>query len=180
MARMVRVVLLGALLFASACGSTVMVREDDHGASDGGGGGTSAPGDGSSDTSSSSSSPGWTVPPDRIYSHIVCHDEPADSTLYVEISPMASSCQPEATLVDDLLVFGIVRWDGQPGTFTLGVETPHGMAQALLGSRLDALTGTLTIEPYVGTPSAVAWDLSVGAGRTDLSVCGRFDDFPCR
>ncbi|WP_437739014.1 hypothetical protein WME73_25545 [Sorangium sp. So ce302] len=187
MALMVWVVLLGALLFASACDSTVVVREDGHRASDGDGGGggdgdggTSAPGGGSSDTSSSSSSPGWTVPPDRVYSYIDCGDETADSTLFVEISPRGSGCLPAADVLDDVLVFGIVRWDGQPGTFTLGVETPHGMALAARGLQPDPLIGTLTIEPYVGTPSAIAWDLSVGAGRTDLSVCGRFDDFPCR
>ncbi|WP_437540637.1 hypothetical protein WME97_24950 [Sorangium sp. So ce367] len=188
---MMRVVLLGALLFASACDSTVVVREDGHGTSGGGGGGdaggggdgdgdggTSAPGAGGSDTSSSSSSPGWTVPPDRVYSHIDC--EPAGSTLLVELSPRSSGCVPAADVLDDVLVFGIVRWDGQPGTFTLGVETPHGVALAARGLQPDLVTGTLTIEPYVGTPSAIAWDLSVGAGRTDLSVCGRFDDFPCR
>ncbi|WP_434042910.1 MULTISPECIES: hypothetical protein [Sorangium] len=179
---MVWVVLLGALLFASACDSAVVVREDGHGASDGGGGdgGTSAPGAGSSDTSSSSSSPGWTVPPDRTYSHIECDDESADATLYVEISPAATGCLPPGDVGDDVLVFGLQRWDGQPGTFTLGVETPHGMAYAVMGFPDDSLTGTITIEPYVGTPSAIAWDLSVGAGRTDLSVCGRFNDFPCR
>ncbi|WP_437707144.1 hypothetical protein WMF45_25810 [Sorangium sp. So ce448] len=177
---MVRVVLLGALLFASACESAVDVREDGHGASSDGDGETSAPGAGSSDTSSSSSSPGWTVPPDRVYSHIECGDEAAGTTLFMEISPRGSSCLPAPDVLDDVLVFGIVRWDGQPGTFTLGVETPHGMAQAARGLQPDRLTGTLTIVPYVGTPSVVAWDLSVGAGRTDLSVCGRFDDFPCR
>ncbi|WP_437742673.1 hypothetical protein WMF39_45305 [Sorangium sp. So ce1504] len=175
---MVWVVLLGALLFASACDSTVIVPEDGNDASDGGG--TSAPGAGGGDASSSSSSPGWTVPPDRTYSHIDCDDDPADPTLFVEIWPAGSGCLAPATIVDDVLVFGILRWDGQPGTFTLGVETPHGMAQAGMVSQPDPITGTLTIEPYVGTPSAIAWDLSVDAGRTDLSVCGHFDAFPCR
>ncbi|CAN94756.1 hypothetical protein predicted by Glimmer/Critica [Sorangium cellulosum So ce56] len=120
------------------------------------------------------------MPPDRVYSYIDCGDEPAGSTLFVEISPRGSGCLPAPDVVDDVLVFGIVRWDGQPGTFTLGVETPHGMALASRGLQPNPLTGTLTIEPYAGAPSAIAWDLSVGAGRTDLSVCGRFDDFPCR
>ncbi|WP_437827444.1 hypothetical protein [Sorangium sp. So ce1153] len=178
---MVWVVLLGALLFASACDSSVIVPEEGHGASDGGGdGGTSASGAGSSDTSSSSSSPGRTVPPDRTYSRIDCDDEPASSTLFVEIWPEGSGCGDPPANADGVLVLGLLRWDGQPGTFTLGVETPHGMAQAGMGFELDPLTGTLTIEPYVGRPSAIAWDLSVGAGRTNLSVCGHFDDFPCR
>lgn len=178
MARMVWVVLLGALLFASACGGSVIVPEDGNGESDGGG--TSAPGAGGNDTSNSSSSPDWTVPPDRTYSHIDCGDDPAAPTLFVEIWPEGSGCLASATLVEDVLVFGIQRWDGQPGTFTLGVETPHGTARAGMVSQPDPITGTLTVEPYVGRPSAVAWDLSVGAGRTDLSVCGHFDDFPCR
>ncbi|WP_437898486.1 hypothetical protein [Sorangium sp. So ce124] len=177
---MVWVVLLGALLFASACDSTVIVPEDGHGASGGGGGGTSAPGAGSSDTSSSSSPAVWTVPPDRTYSHIDCGDELANPTLFVEIWPDGSGCLAPATIEDDVLVFGIVRWDGQPGTFTLGVETPHGVAQAAMGLQPDPITGTLTVEPYVGAPSAIAWDLSVGAGRTELSICGHFDGFPCR
>ncbi|WP_437713272.1 hypothetical protein WMF45_46365 [Sorangium sp. So ce448] len=110
-----RVVLLGALLFASACDSTVIVPEDGNDASDGGG--TSAAGAGGGRTSSSSSSPGWTVPPDRTYSHIDCDDDPADPTLFVEIWPAGSGCLAPATIVDDVLVFANLRWDGQPGTF---------------------------------------------------------------
>ncbi|HTN89629.1 MAG TPA: hypothetical protein VL242_38390, partial [Sorangium sp.] len=102
---MVWVVLLGALLFASACDSSVIVPEEGHGASDGGGdGGTSTSGAGSSNTSSSSSSPGLTVPPDRTYSRIDCDDEPANSTLFVEIWPAGSGCGDPPANVDDVLV----------------------------------------------------------------------------
>ncbi|WP_437926070.1 hypothetical protein WMF37_44680 [Sorangium sp. So ce291] len=136
-----------------------------------------------SDTSSSSSSPGWTVPPDRTYSRIDCDRvDRDDPTLFVEIWPAGSGpCGGSRHFVDDILVLALTRWDGQPGTFPLRVETPHGIAAAGLNAQDPlTITGTLTIEPYVGTPSAIAWDLSVGAGRTDLSVCGDFDDFPCR
>lgn len=163
------------LLSASACESTVVVRAD------GGGGAGSASSGVSSATSvtSSSSSPTWTVPPDRVYSYLDCENADVGPLLFVEVLSDGAGCTPPPD-VTEVLVLGIAHWDGQPGTFTVGVATPQGEALASLaplGS--DEISGTITVEPFADTPGAIAWDLSVGVGRTDLSVCGNFQDFPC-
>ncbi len=173
---MLRSVVLGVLVFASSCDSTV-IRRGDHG---GGGGASddaaSGPTTGAGDSSGSSATPPWTVSPEQVFSDVACDDEPL---LFIEVWPAAASAcvAPPGLDVDDILVLGIEGWDGEPGTFPIDEETPHGVARAKRG--LDALTGTLTVEPYVGTPSAISWNLSVGAGRTDLSVCGKLDELPC-
>jgi hypothetical protein len=173
---MIRAALLSTLV-ATACDSTVIVQDGGAGANGAGGDATSSTGTGFAN--SSSAAPAWTVPPDRTYSHIACGDEEDEPLLFIEIWPAGENCIAQPT-VEDVLVLGILNWDGEPGTFVLGVETPHGTAQAgMSGLSLERTTGTITVEPYVGTPSAIAWDLSIGAGRTDLSVCGHFDDFPC-
>ncbi|WP_437933673.1 hypothetical protein [Sorangium sp. So ce341] len=99
--------------------------------------------------------------------------------LFIEIWPAASSaCAPSPELnPEDVLVMGIVDWDGQPGTFVVGVETPQGTARAMRGA--DEVEGKITVQPFVGTPSGLSWDLSVGTGSTDLAACGRFEVTSC-
>ena len=175
---MVRLAPILALLGASACDSTVIV--EDPGA--GGANGSSAiSGSGTtSGSGSSSSGPMWTVPPDRVFSYVDCDYADKGTLLFVEVWKEGSACSAPPQAVDGILVLGIEGWDGQPGTFTLGVETPQGKAGAGMSPLMsEDIAGTLTVETFVGTPSAISWDLSVGAGRTDLSACGNFDAFPC-
>jgi hypothetical protein len=170
---------VAALMLTSACNSTVIVQAEGGGGS--GGDGSSGPSTGSGDTSSSSSSSPWTVPPDRGYSSVICGDEPYEPMLFVEIWPVGAGCLAPPDLWDGIILLGIQKWDGSPGTFTVDVETPHGVAIAGLSDLSDeVITGTITVEPFEGAPSAISWDLSIGAGRTDLSVCGHFENFPCK
>ncbi|WP_437995430.1 hypothetical protein WMF26_29525 [Sorangium sp. So ce185] len=99
--------------------------------------------------------------------------------LFVEIWPdAASACVPSSNVnTEDVLVLGIGDWDGQPGTFVVDVETPRGTARARRG--LDEVEGEITVEPFVGTPSGLSWDLSVGSGSTDLAACGHFEVTSC-
>jgi hypothetical protein len=173
-----RLILFGAVLIASACDSTVIVRDDGTGAG-GGGSGTSTSSSGSGATAVASTSAGWTVAPDRTFSYVDCDSQNAAPLLFVEIWADGVGCVANPGLTD-VLVLGITGWDGQPGTFTVGVETPQGLAHATTTSLgPDPIPGTITVEPFVGTPGAIAWDLSIGAGRTDLSVCGQFEEYPC-
>jgi len=172
--RVVARCVVGAVVFASGCESTVVVREDGGGGDGSGSGASSA----TSVTGSASSSM-WTVPPDRVYSYLDCENANEGPLLFVEVLEDGGGCAPPPN-VTDVLVLGIARWSGQPGTFTVGVPTPQGEALAALAPLgPDGISGTITIEPFVGSPGAIAWDLSVGAGRTDLSVCGNLDDYPC-
>ena len=178
---MVRSVLIGGLLAMTACDSTVIVEgTGGGGASAGPSSASSADSASASNATSSSSGPTWTVPPDRVYSYVDCEYQDVGTLLAVEVWDLGAACAPPPPS-DSVLVLGIVGWDGQPGTFTVGVETPQGLGLAGKAPLMsDEITGTITVEPFVGTPSGIAWDLSVGAGRTDLSVCGQFDAFPCR
>ncbi|WP_437605142.1 hypothetical protein WMF20_28670 [Sorangium sp. So ce834] len=117
------------------------------------------------------------VPPGQIFSQTSCGG--GGLVLFVEIWPDAvSACTPSPRLnPEDVLVVGIGGWDGQPGTFTVGVETPQGTARAMIG--IDEVEGTITVEPFVGTPSGLSWDLSVGSGSTDLATCGHFEVTSC-
>lgn len=163
------------VVFASGCESTVVVREDG-----GGGAGSSASGvNSATSVTGSSSSSMWTVPPDRVSSYLDCENANEGPLLFVEVLKDGGGCAPPPD-VTDVLVLGIAGWTGQPGTFTVGVPTPQGEALAALAPLgPDEISGTITIEPFVDSPGAIAWDLSVGAGRTDLSVCGNLEDYPC-
>jgi hypothetical protein len=107
---------------------------------------------------------------------VSCADD-GGALLFVEVWPSAPSACVPPPRVEEVLVLGVDGWNGQPGTFVVGEETPNGLAMASSGT--EPVTGTITIEPFVLTPSVIAWDLSVGSGRTDLGVCGKLDDFPC-
>ncbi|WP_437720446.1 hypothetical protein [Sorangium sp. So ce861] len=159
-----------------------MTTAPEAGSSEGSGGS-----DGSGSTSSSAGAaqdagpgdagPSWVVPPGQTFSQTRCGG--GGLVLFVEIWPDAgSACAPPPELnPEDVLVMGIGGWDGQPGTFIVGVETPQGTARATMG--IDEVEGKITVEPFVGTPSRLSWDLSVGSGSTDLAACGRFEVTSC-
>jgi hypothetical protein len=119
----------------------------------------------------------FTVPGAQSAPFVRCEDD--GMTFFVEIWPVAiSACVPPAEVHHDLLLVGIQRWDGSAGTFELGEETPRGRASG--GTGLDELRGAITIEPFDDVPRVLAWDLDgAGEGRLDLSVCGRFERYPC-
>lgn len=121
--------------------------------------------------------PSWTVPPGQTYSHVSCEGQ---VELFVEIWQEArSECVPSSD-VAGILVLAVQGWDMSPGTFVIGEPTAQGEALAAFpSSGTEEVTGTLTIHPFEGAPAGFAWDLSVGSGTTDLSVCGNFDSFPC-
>ncbi|WP_437547463.1 hypothetical protein WME97_45955 [Sorangium sp. So ce367] len=119
--------------------------------------------------------PSWTVPPGQTFSYTSC--EESGLLLFVEIWPDAGSVCVPTPEVQDVLVVGIAGWDGQPGTFIVGVETPQGTARAVFG--IDEVEGKITVEPFVGSPSGFSWDLSIGSGSTDLAACGEFEVTSC-
>lgn len=172
--RLVVHLLLAGVLACSGSVTEAPGGTGDAGASAAGSGGADA---GAAGSAPPDSGPGWTVPPGQTYSAVSCED--GEMLLFVEIWPdAASECNPSPG-VTDLLVLGIRGWDGEPGTFAVGVETAKGTAHA--GSSLDAedAEGAITVEPFAGTPRWLSWDLSVGEGRTDLGTCGHFEAYPC-
>ncbi|XXX72346.1 hypothetical protein WMF30_32330 [Sorangium sp. So ce134] len=141
-----------------------------------GGSGSSSSGAGAAqDAGPGDAGPSWMVPPGQTFSRTSC--EEGGLQLFVEIWPDAvSACAPPPD-VQDILVMGIGGWDGRPGTFIVGVEMPQGTARALFG--INEVEGKITVEPFVGTPSGLSWDLSVGSGSTDLTACGHFEVISC-
>ncbi|WP_437905694.1 hypothetical protein WME95_46775 [Sorangium sp. So ce327] len=119
--------------------------------------------------------PSWTVPPGQAFSYTSC--EEGGLLLFVEIWPDAGPVCVPTPDAQDVLVVGITGWDGQPGTFIVGVETPQGTARAVFG--IDKVEGKITVEPFVGSPSGFSWDLSVGSGSTDIAACGEFEVTSC-
>jgi hypothetical protein len=174
-----RVALLGIVSLLLGCERSVVELDGSDGA-----GGSVGIGDPSSTTSSAGDAGGAgsvaTHPPGRTYSSVYCHDDGVQ--LFVEIWPetaVFADCMAEAG-IGDVLVLGILSWDGQPGTFVVGQETPAGTAGAGWTSYpIEAGQGTITVEPFTDTPGWISWDLDTHAGRTDLSVCGHFPQFPC-
>ncbi|WP_437821209.1 hypothetical protein [Sorangium sp. So ce1078] len=159
-----------------------MITAPEAGSSEGSGGsggsGSNSSGAGAAqDAGPGDAGPSWMVPPGQTFSYTNCNE--SGLVLFVEIWPDAvSACSaPPNVNPEDVLVMGIAGWDGQPGTFIVGVETPQGTARARIG--LDEVEGKITIEPFVGTPSGLSWDLSVGSGSTDLATCGHFEVTPC-
>ncbi|WP_437949559.1 hypothetical protein WME98_01185 [Sorangium sp. So ce296] len=146
------------------------------GGSDGSGSSSSSAG-AAQDAAPGDAGPSRMVPPGQTFSQTRCGG--GGLVLFVEIWPDASSaCVPSSNVnTEDVLVLGIGDWDGQPGTFVVDVETPRGIARARRG--IDEVEGEITVEPFVGTPSGLSWDLSVGSGSTDLAVCGRFEVTSC-
>lgn len=150
-----------------------------------GGSGSNSSGAGAAqDAGPGDAGPRWTVPPGQIYSYTSCEED--GLFLYVEIGPDAGPICVPTPDVDGVLVMGIRGWDGQPGTFIIGAETPQGTAHA--GFEFDKVEGKITVEPFGGVPTGFSWDLSVGsvgsvrtdlAGRADLAVCGRFEVTSC-
>jgi hypothetical protein len=167
----------GALVIAMVlgCGGSVTTAPDGSGGSGAASSSSSGAADAGAGASAVDAGPGWTVPPGQTHSRVDCDEE--QMLLFVEIWPTAESeCLPSPA-VTDLLVLGISEWDGSPGTFVVGQPTAHGTAHASTG--IDETEGSITVEPFVGTPRWLAWELSAGEGRTDLGLCGKFDEFPC-
>ncbi|XYI03660.1 hypothetical protein ACMHYB_29400 [Sorangium sp. So ce1128] len=159
-----------------------MITVPEAGSSEGSGGsggsGSNSSGAGAAqDAGPGDAGPSWTVPPGQTFSETSC--EEGGLLLFVEIWPDAGSACVPTPDVEDVLVMGIEGWDGQPGTFIVGVETPQGTAHAVFDLGIDEVYGKITVEPFVGTPSGLSWDLSVGSGSTDLAVCGRFEVTSC-
>jgi hypothetical protein len=157
-----------------ACGATVIEQPADGGGGQSTGDGGSADGGGPDGGGGSA----WTVWPGQTYSHTHC-DDWNQLLLLVEIWPEAEIECVLPAHVADALVLVIEAWDGSAGTFTVGEPTVHGAAHATQFPAPKVVTGTITIEPYADTPRGIAWDLDVGAGRTDLGPCGRFDELSC-
>ncbi|WP_437313130.1 hypothetical protein [Sorangium sp. So ce385] len=159
-----------------------MTTPPEAGSSEGSGGGGGSGSSSSSAGASEDAGPGGAgpsrmVPPGQTFSLTRCGE--GGLVLFVEIWPgAASACvaSPDVNL-EEVLVTGIVGWDGEPGTFIVDVETPRGTARARIGP--DEVEGTITVEPFVGTPSGLSWDLSVGSGSTDLATCGHFEITSC-
>ncbi|WP_437964340.1 hypothetical protein WMF04_32090 [Sorangium sp. So ce260] len=152
--------------------------EGSEGSGGSGGSGSNSSGAGASqDAGPGDAGPSWTVPPGQTFSETICKED--GLLLFVEIWPDAGSACVPTPYVQGVLVMGIGGWDGKPGTFIVGVETPQGTARALFESGIDKVEGKITVEPFVGTPSGFSWDLSVGSGSTDLSTCGRFEVTSC-
>lgn len=137
--------------------------------------GTSSAGSGGADAGVADAGVEWTHDPGQTFSSITCKED--GMLLLVEVWPTGTACTPDPAATD-VLVLGIDAWDGEPHTFQLGQETPHGTAHATLGVP-GPLEGTITVEPFAEAPRWISWDLSEAAGRTDLGLCGHFDDYPC-
>jgi hypothetical protein len=126
---------------------------------------------------------GLTVAPQNLWAQASCEDDGTIRFLAeIYLEPVPSDCTP-APSVTELLLIGIDRWDGRPGTFQLGAEGPRGRAQIALtpSSDPEAPNGTLVVEPFEGSrPRFMSWTSEIGSGRVDLGLCGRFDMLPCR
>jgi hypothetical protein len=166
------------------CGGSATWAPDEGGSGDAGGGGAAVSNSGGSGAGTAGGGgsppvepgPEWTVPPGHTYSSVSCDGQ---VELFVEIWQTArADCVP-ASDVAGILVLGVQNWDMSPGTFVIGQATEQGEAMAADLSGPDEVTGTLTIEPFEDEPTWFSWDLSVGSGTTDLSLCGHFDAFPC-
>lgn len=183
---------LGALLLVlavSGCGGDVRITDGDDaeggnaqdgGASQGPGsaqGGSNA--QGTSNAQGGSSAQGGsgtggatpTVWSGQTYSTMNCNEV---VQLYVEIWPdnaTSEACLPAASIDPaQVLVIEINDWDRDPGTFPLDVGTAHGVASAGLAGA-EGANGSITVEPYGDVPGVISWDLDVGKGSTDLSLC---------
>ncbi|XXY50947.1 hypothetical protein WME91_07355 [Sorangium sp. So ce269] len=159
-----------------------MIIAPEAGSSEGSGGsggsGSDSSGAGAAqDAGPGDAGPSWTVPPGQTFSETSC--EEGGLQLFVEIWPDAGpACVPTPD-VEGVLLMVIGGWNGRPGTFIVGVEMPQGTARAGFETGLDKVEGKITVEPFVGTPSGISWDLSVGSGSTDLAACGRFEVTSC-
>lgn len=126
---------------------------------------------------------GLFVAPGNLWAQAACEDDGTVRFLAeIYLEPVPADCTPSAS-VDALLLIGIDRWDGRPGTFPLGAETPRGRAQIGLAppGPPETPTGTLVVEAFeLGHPRFMSWDSDLGSGRIDLGLCGRFDMLPCR
>lgn len=165
----------------AGCGGSV-ITVPEAGSSEGSGGSGGSGSNSSGAGAAQDAGPGdaglsWTVPPGQTYSHTSC--EEGGLQLFVEIWPDAGSACVPTPDVEDVLVMAIEGWDGQPGTFIVGAEMPQGTAHASFDLGIDEVYGKITVEPFVGTPSGLSWDLSVGSGSTDLAVCGHFEVTSC-
>jgi hypothetical protein len=83
-------------------------------------------------------------------------------------------CRTEPS--EPVLFFVIQGWDFEPGTFVVGEATPEGTALAGTFSDPDRTeiimaSGTVTVEPFDERPGRFSWDLDIGSGGTDTSVC---------
>ena len=172
-----RPALLPTVLLVLGCAGSVVGSPD----SGGGGAAEGSPDAGDyPDSGSPDAGPGWTVPPGQTYADDHCVD--GEKRLWVEIYSEAPAECVVPVDVNDTLLLAISAWDGAPGSFTVGEETIHGTAHAAhftdTGNE-EEVEGTITVEPYRGTPRWISWALSVAEGRTDLGACGKFDDAPC-
>ncbi|XXT21120.1 hypothetical protein WME94_06060 [Sorangium sp. So ce429] len=159
---------------ASGCAAKVS-HEPDSGA------GTSSTGSGGAGAGAADAAEAgveWTHDPGKTFSYVGCKDH--GMVLFVEIWPTGAACTPEPfPLLDDVLVLVIAGWDGAPGTYTIGEQTAHGTAGATFAGPPEQLEGTITVEPFAEAPRWISWELSMAEGRTDLGLCGHFDDYPC-
>jgi hypothetical protein len=154
--------------------STSSARGAGTGGSADGGGGTG----GIAGAAGAGGAPEWTVWPGQTWAATHC-DEQGKKDLLIELwSSAEAECVPPAS-VGDVAVLGLEDWDGTPGTFVFWEQTEHGRAGGSLGLSGGQPNGWLTIEPYRDTPGWVEWEMGGVPGRTDLSVCGQWQDFEC-
>lgn len=117
------------------------------------------------------------APAERTFADLRRRDGGARFTLLIEVWPRAradASCLPPPDVDSNMMILGIVDWDGTPGTFPLGVMTEHGRATVAVG--FEEARGSLTVEAFSPKPKYVTYSTDLrGNGTLDISRCGNLD-----